>query len=185
MRQGENQIPWEFHNYLASLEDQFHCLPESERALAFLAKLRPELRRHIELYGGARPDTRLGMVNMAQSYWDQLRFSNPKKHVRQDSQKSLKYPKKNRRIHQSGRGSTPSSSTANQSVKSGKENQNSESSSAKSHTPKYTTGHILHCFECDSDTHLIKDCPQAQAKKASTQAVVAGKNAKKGKANAT
>ena len=38
-RQGENQTPWEFHNYLSSLEDQFHRLPESERALAFSLSL--------------------------------------------------------------------------------------------------------------------------------------------------
>ena len=179
-RQGENQTPWEFHNYLSSLEDQFHRLPESERALAFLAKLRPELRRHIELYGGTRPETRLGMVNLAQSYWDQLRLSNQKKHIRQDSQKSLEYSKKSRKIHKNDREVTHSSSTANRSIRSGREVQNQGSgTSAKSQDRQYPTGYILRCFECNSDTHLIKDCPQAQAKKASTQAVVTG--SKKGK----
>ena len=154
-RQGENQTLWEFHNYLASLEDHFHYLPESERALAFLAKLRPELRRHIELYGGSRPDNRLGMVNIAQSYWEQLKFSNQKKHVRQDS---FEHPKKSRKIHQGGGGSTPFS-TPNWSMKGGKEVQNQSSEkSSKSHTLSYTAGHILCCFECGSDTHLIKDC---------------------------
>ena len=91
-RQEEHKTPWEFHNYLTTLEDQFQPLPDSERALAFHAKLRPELRRHIELYGGQRSTTRLEMVNVAQNYWETLNPSKSKKHSRQKSPKSKENP---------------------------------------------------------------------------------------------
>ena len=67
-RQGEHQTPWEFHNYLTTLEDQYQRLFESEQALVFHTKLRPELRQHIELYSGQRPTTRLEMINVTQNY---------------------------------------------------------------------------------------------------------------------
>ena len=177
-RQGEHQTPWDFHNYLTTLEDQFQRLPESERALAFHAKLRPELRRHIELYGGQRPTTRLEMVNVAQNYWETLNHSKSKKHSRQESPRSKENPpSKAHRTRWRGQGSTPSSSTAHKDSKGGKGD--GGKSEPKPKTPRITTGRILRCYECNSDTHLRNQCPQLEAKKATTQAATAGsKNAK-------
>ena len=181
-RQGEHQTPWEFHNYLTTLEDQFQRLPESERALAFHAKLRPELRRHIELYGGTRPTTRLAMVNMAQTYWETLNPSKSKKHSRQESSTSQDQSHKAHRTRRRGQGSTPSSSSAAKDTKGSKGDR--EKSESKPKNPKTTMGRILRCYECDSDTHLRDKCPQLEAKRATTQAVTAGsKNTKKQQGN--
>ena len=185
-RQGEHQTPWEFHNYLTTLEDQFQRLPEAERALAFHAKLRPELRRHIELYGGKRPTTRLEMVNMAQTYWETLNPLKSKKHSRSDSSKSQDQSNKVHRTRRRGQGSTPSSASASKDAKSHKGDR--EKSESKPTNPKTTMGRILRCYECDSDTHLRNNCPQLEAKKATTQAITAGsRNTKKqqGKEKAT
>lgn len=79
-KQREHQSPAEFHAYLDSFEQ--HLLRADEKALAytFYAKLRDDLRNHIDLTASLIPETRQEMVDLATRYWNVLNRSNKRKH---------------------------------------------------------------------------------------------------------
>ena len=151
--QGELQSPWEFHHYLSSLEDKFGKLAEEERAYQFYAKLRPELRGHMDLYANPLPETRLLMVSTAQNFWETIFKKNNKRRATDQAGPSRESTKKSRRHQRSEKDSSaaPSSRPAKQE---------SSSSAAKGKNPVTTSGRILRCYHCQSDTHLRDKCPE-------------------------
>ena len=176
--QGESQSPWEFHHYLSSLEDKFGKLAEEERAYQFYAKLRPELRGHMDLYANPLPETRLLMVSTAQNFWETIFKRDNKRRATDQAGPSRESTKKSRRHQRPEKDSLAASSSR------------PVSSATKDKNPASPSGRILRCYHCQSDTHLRNKCPELantgkSAGQAKTQAVEAGSSKnRKGKEKA-
>jgi hypothetical protein len=141
-RQRPGQDPREFHAYLDTLERHFARKSEDDRALAFFAKLLPELRRYIQEHILILPTTRDEMVTTASHYWNLLGR------------------KRKRRTEDT----TPEPEDRQRS------RPNKDNASKGRRNPKDRYGNHLRCYKCDSEEHLANRCPQRNAKIQSIQA---------------
>ena len=160
-KQGELQSPAEFHAYLDSLEKHLPRADEKARAYSFYAKLREELRDHIDLTSTQIPETRQEMVDLATRYWTVLTGGSQKRKAADDSKGGSKSGP-----HKAAR--TPSNTTP----RGGKDGQTRDGKGPR--TPRKNRpgpdGKLLKCYTCNSEEHLRPYCPKNPDKKDSPPA---------------
>jgi hypothetical protein len=172
--QRYNQSPLEFHNYFDSLEKQEVRKSESERANLFFAKLYPDFRDHMKLNLGTIPETREGMVQIAERMWEPwIKMQRKRKNEGKDNENPSKYQRSDNQSRGRGtyrgrgnyRGGGGSFNPEQSQTKDREPPKPKENSDVKQRNPTGYNGRFLKCFNCQSTYHLAKDCPQPQGSK--------------------
>jgi len=154
-KQGDSQSPAEFHAYLDSLEKHLPRADEKARAYSLYAKLREELRDHIDLTSTQIQETRQEMVDLATRYWSVLSRNGNSSQKRKSEESSSQDGRKSQRTLFE---STPGEKSRTQDP--------TDPGPSKNRTG--ADGKPLKCFACGSDEHLKghDKCPGKSAKPA-------------------
>ncbi|KAK9258843.1 hypothetical protein V1519DRAFT_453501 [Lipomyces tetrasporus] len=164
--QRNNQSPVDFDAYLSSIERELPEVPDSVQANRFYAKLNEDVVKQIKISGlQTLPNTRTGMVALAQRVWEGLR---PKRNVPASEAKntgSSSLPVQSQRPRPwnklyNGRPERQWSRDGNKSSGNNdfRNHKDIESNGHKEKSSK-TEKRELTCYSCGEPGHIKLNCP--------------------------
>jgi hypothetical protein len=160
-RQGTDQTPWAFDAYLSSFEVELEPATERTRAMNFLSRLQPQLRKAIHMSGvNPLPQTRQEMVSLATRMWEGLKeaksSSSDKPTLRNTHSTSSSYRGK--------KGRATENTDQKGSSKTGKR---PHRTNGKSYPKEFASGRNEKgeriCYRCGSNKHLAPDHDKKEA----------------------